>query len=459
MSEVQLTGRVVRPGDPAYDNARKAYNARFDIFPKVIVFAQCVDDVVNAVKWARDHGVCPSMRSGRHSYEAFSLVQEGIVIDVSALCEVDVNLEPDGKRGWAKVGAGIQLYPLYERLWQDRVTVPGGSCPTVGIAGLTLGGGLGLLGRSRGLTCDKLLGLDLVDAQGQVLCANAGQHNDLYWASRGGGGGNFGVVTSFTFQVEAIDRVAVYNLTWPWETLTDVTEVWQNWAPSTDRRLFSILKLNSASTGIISSIGQFEGSAGELCDLLQPLLQVGQPKIELHEVPYIDAVRFFAGIDPLRLYLKVHHDPTPNTRFKNTSAYAKVPISAAGIAVIHHFLSSTPNERSLLQLDSLGGAIADVPAEATAFFHRAGNLFSLQYQAYWNDDNEGPANLTWVEDFRRALLPYVSNGAYRNYCDVDIQDWPQAYYGANFKRLVAVKKRYDPDNIFSYAQSIPPTFC
>ena len=136
------------------------------------------------------------------------------------------------------MGAGTQLYPLYEALWQHRVTVPGGSCPTVGIAGLTLGGGLGLLGRNRGLTCDNLLALEMVDAQGQVLCANADKNEDLYWASRGGGGGNYGVVTEFTFRVEAIDQVAVFNLTWPWEQLAEVLKVWQSWAPFTDRRLF-----------------------------------------------------------------------------------------------------------------------------------------------------------------------------------------------------------------------------
>ncbi|MCY0989542.1 FAD-binding oxidoreductase [Nannocystis sp. ILAH1] len=233
-----LTGRVVYPGDPDYAAARRDYNLRIDVRPSAIVFAQQPLDVQSAVAWARANGVPPAMRSGRHSYEGFSLVENGIVIDVSSLDSV----EYDDATGLAKIGAGAQLLPIYEALAHRNVTIPGGSCPTVGIAGLTLGGGFGLLGRSRGLTCDSLVEVEMVDAKGGIVLASETRNSELFWALRGGGGGNFGVVTSFTFRAAPIGPVAIYRIQWPWEQIQAVTAAWQAWAPGTDRRLVSILQ-------------------------------------------------------------------------------------------------------------------------------------------------------------------------------------------------------------------------
>ncbi|WP_147372891.1 FAD-binding oxidoreductase, partial [Calidithermus terrae] len=184
-----LTGRVVRPGDPGYDAARRNYNERFDVRPALVVFCQSVEDVRNALGFARERGMPLRVRGGWHSYEAFSLVEGGLVLDVSDLHAVRVS--PD--RRTADVGAGAQLIQLYQRLGQLGLTLPGGTCPTVGIAGLTLGGGFGLTSRRYGLTCDCLEEVELVDAEGRVRIASEFRHPDLFWALRGGGGGNFGV--------------------------------------------------------------------------------------------------------------------------------------------------------------------------------------------------------------------------------------------------------------------------
>src|SRR5215211_7296490 len=172
-----LTGRVIWPQDPDYDVARQSFNARFSRFPAAIVVCNNTSDVQNAVRWARQEGMPLRARSGGHSYEAFSVVDDGLVIDVGGLTGVDI----DVSGGEAVIGAGIRLLDCYRRLWEHGVTIPAGTCPSVGIAGLTLGGGIGFLSRQYGLTCDNLLAVELVDADGDVLRANESKHADLFW--------------------------------------------------------------------------------------------------------------------------------------------------------------------------------------------------------------------------------------------------------------------------------------
>lgn len=215
-----LTGRVVAPWDPGYDDARLDYNARFDdIHPGLIVFCQTVQDVEEAVRWARRHRIRLRIRSGRHSYEAYSILNRGLVIDVSAINHIDC--DPD--EGTAQIGAGAQLIDVYQTLWdQGRVTVPGGSCATVGIAGLTLGGGFGLVSRQFGLTIDAVESMQMIDARGRRVDAAPEVHDDLFWALRGGGTNNFGVVTEFTFQTFPVGLVTIFSLQWPLRRLPQV---------------------------------------------------------------------------------------------------------------------------------------------------------------------------------------------------------------------------------------------
>jgi FAD/FMN-containing dehydrogenase len=445
-----LTGIVVRPGDPDYDRARMDYNERFDLHPLAIVYCLGTDDVVNAVAWARRNGVPLRARSGGHSYEAYSLVEDGIVVDLSRMMEVSV----DPHHKIAVVEAGTPLLPLYEALWRHGMTIPGGSCASVGIAGLTLGGGFGLLARHCGLTCDSLTEIEIVTAEGEVLTASQQEHFDLFWACRGGGGGNFGIVTRLTFALHPIDDVAVYNLAWDWEAIERVTDVWQMWAPGVDERLTCILKLQAQSSGAITSMGQFVGPAGELRTILAPLMELGPRSVSIETIPYIEAVYRFAGISPEHRDWLLHgHDE--HKKFKNTSAYAYAPIETAGIDALAEWLAAAPNSAALVQLDNYGGAVSRVADDATAFCHRRGVLFNMQYQTYWTKDEEAGENIAWVTGFRRAMRRFVSDGAYVNYADDDLLSWPNAYYGTNVDRLMAIKSEYDPTNFFSFPQSIP----
>jgi FAD/FMN-containing dehydrogenase len=313
-SEIELTGRVIYFEEPGYHNARMDFNRRFSKYPLVIVFCQEVADVINAICWARGNGIPIRIRSGRHSFEAFSLVNGGLIIDVSELNEILI----DREKKIVKIGAGAQLLPLYQQLFKAGLTIPGGTCPTVGIAGLTLGGGFGMLTRWLGMLCDHLVSMRMVTAEGKVITADKCNHNpDLFWASCGGGGGNFGVMTSFTFEAFPVSEVAIFNIVWDWTESMEVIKAWQEWAPFVDDRLTSIIRLFTPKTGRIIAAGEFVGSQAELHDLLEPILAIGHPTaVDLLTVPYIEAVRTFGGIGPLAVKFGITESKPVNS---NTS--------------------------------------------------------------------------------------------------------------------------------------------
>src|SRR5215217_1031976 len=422
-----LTGRIIWPQDPGYDEARQSFNARFSRFPAVVVVCDNTEDVENAIRWARQEGMPVRARSGGHSYEVYSVVDGGLVIDLSGLTDVDVDMS----RGEAVIGAGVRLLDCYLRLWEHGVTIPAGTCPGIGIAGLTLGGGIGFLSRQYGLTCDNLVAVELVDAAGQVLRASEDSHSDLFWALRGGGGGNFGIATAFTFRLHPIGDVVICTVTWPWDDVAEVLDAWQRWAPFADERLCVALAVAPPSAGTISATGLFTGSAAELPPLLDPLLQAGTPGSPvIQALPYITAVEQFAG------------PPIANgtLRFKNSSAIVYEPLPAEAIATLVDHLRAAPFDSDLVGFFPLGGAIAAVDPAATAFPHRHAH-FDMQYQAYWWDDTAAEASLAWVRDLRAAMAPYTT-GAYVNYIDADLSGWERAYYGTNLPRLKQVKMDY-----------------
>jgi FAD/FMN-containing dehydrogenase len=433
-----LTGHVIWPEAPEYETARRGFNLRHSRFPAAIVVCSSVKDVRNAVRWARQRGMPIRARSGGHSYEGFSVVDDGLVIDVGGLSEVQV----DTARGETVVGAGVRMLDLYRRLGEDGVTVPGGTCPGIGIAGLTLGGGIGYLSRQYGLTCDNLIAVEMVDAGGDVLHASEEEHADLFWALRGGGGGNFGIVTRFTFRVQPVSEAATYTVAWPWEDVAYALDAWQGWAPHVDERLTAGFVVPDPGAGFIASSGLFTGSAGELKGLLDPLLGAGTPDPpQIQSVSFLAAAEQFAG------------PGGDHAIFKNTSTLAYAPLRVEAIETLVEQMRASPSVANLVGFFPLGGAIAAVDPQATAFVHRRA-LFDLQYQAYWWDDAEEAADVAWVNGLRAAMRPYT-NGAYVNYVDADIPDWADAYYGANLARLTRVKAMYDPDHVFNGPQSIP----
>ncbi len=455
----KIQGEIIVPDSASYDESRKNYNGRYDVKPKYILYCQNENDVVQAVKWAQAEKLKVSIRSGGHSYEAFSLIQDGVVIDVSKMTNVKV----DPSRKFATVETGITLMPLYEALWQKRVIVPGGSCASVGIAGVTLGGGFGLLSRHMGLTCDNLQALRMVNAKGELVIADAKNHSDLLWACRGGGAGNFGVATQFTFKLHPIGNVTIIKLRWNWQDMKAVIQAWQQWAPNTDERLSSVLTMSSKSAGSLLFLGMFIGPPSQANALIQPLLSAAKPiKDSVETSPFIEAARRFSGFK--RPVTPLNSKALPDTthmhvhpRFKNTSDYVNADLSEDAIDTIIKYLTDCPIKSSCVQFDGYGGAITRIPVQDTAFCHRAGTKFCMHYQSSWGGAAHDAEGIAWVESFRQAMQPFVSGFSYANYCDLSIEDWAHRYYGDNLARLSEIKSKYDPDGFFSYPQSIRGT--
>lgn len=443
---VELTGRVIYAGEAGYEDARLNFNTRYSASPFAIVFCQSVKDVINAVNWAQMSGIPIRVRSGRHSYEAFSVANDALIIDLNEMEQIHID---DGE---VTIQAGAELVPIYETLSSQGVTIPGGSCASVGITGLTLGGGYGLLARWKGLTCDSLLSVEMVSAAGKIIAASSSQNADLFWALRGGGGGNFGIITSLTYQAHSIDKVTVYQLSWNWSEIERIVQFWQTWASQTDDRHTSILKLVPESVDSVFVVGQFVGTEAELRQVLAPLLELAPKAVSIETLPYIEAVYAFAGLKP-GYPKRLAHWHGSQTKFKNASDYVARPLNADGIATVVRFLKQTPSKNIVLQFDSYGGAIAKIPSDATAFPHRQ-VLFNIQYQTYWTKPQDQTAHINWVRNFRAAMQPYVTGGCYVNYCDRDLKNWQTAYYGNNWQKLKQVKQKYDPGNFFQFEQSV-----
>jgi FAD/FMN-containing dehydrogenase len=437
-----LDGELVTRSSPGYRRAKQLYDPRFDtIRPLAIAYCETVEDVEKAVSWGRRNGVRPVPRSGGHSYGGYSTGDGALVVDVRRLDAVS------SSSGRARVGAGTTHGKLYEALWRNGVTVPAGSCASVGVSGLTLGGGVGLSSRKLGLTCDSLEALTVVTANGEAVTCSERERPDLFWACRGGGGGNFGVVTDLVFRTHSVSTVSTYTAAWPWSRAGAVVAAWQDWAPDAPPELFSVCRLSAGPGSLrVASSGQLFGTPAELHALLAPLLAAGGEPTSLNVVErsYISAVDYFSGSGGRASFLA-------------KSDYVRERLSEDGIRTLVQAIDRSAGTRGFSSrsalLDSYGGAINEVSPAAAAFVHR-GMRFSIQYLAFLSS-GDGAASLAWLRALYRAMRPFVSGFAYQNYIDPDLAGWRQAYYGSNLPRLVQIKRRYDPDNLFRFRQSIP----
>jgi len=444
----EIAGNVVGRSSAGYDRVRLVYNTRYDAYmPLAVVRCRTLADVQKTIRWARRHGIRIAPRSGGHSYGGYSSVPGGVIVDVSALARVSVL--PGGR---AIVGAGAKLIDVYSGLAQHGVAIPAGSCATVGIGGQALGGGIGFLSRKLGTTSDNLTALTLVTADGEARTCSATENADLYWACRGGGGGNFGIATQYTFRAARISTVATFGVEWPWAQARAVIAAWQGWAPHAPDELFSVCNISSAPAIHVS--GQLVGTTARLHTLLGPLLSVGTPTLtSLKQRRFLEAAEYWAGCAPVSECRLAPLGNQTRATFAAKSDYVRRPLSATAISTILQAIPRAPVRGSLL-LDSYGGALNRVPKGATAFAHRD-SLCSCQYLSAWDNPADGPASIGWIRSFYAAMRPYVSGEAYVNYIDPDLAGNPRAYYGQNLPRLVSIKRRFDPANVFRFRQSIP----
>src|SRR5712692_3055381 len=465
-----LQGTLVRPDSPQYSTARQLFNTRFDsVQPAAIAYCTSPADVQTCLAFARRFGLPLAPRAGGHSYAGYSTTT-GLVLDVTRMNTVIVNTGS----GTATVGAGTRLIDLYAALAQYGLALPGGSCPTVGIAGLTLGGGVGILGRKFGLTCDNLLAAQVVLADGSLQICDASHDPDLFWALRGGGGGNFGVVTSFTFHVYPVAALSLFTLNWPWGNATVVVDAWQTWAPQAPDELWSNCLLlatsNKQSDPIVQANGVYVGDVAPLDSLIQQLINkvgVVPSGRYVSAVGLLDTMMDEAGcygmtVDECHLPSQNPHGQLQRDTSRAKSDYYSTAIPRQGIDALVSTIAQRQASTTLgvggIGLDAFGGAINRVPSDATAFVHRNA-LFSAQYSANWNASDPETivaANYSWLNNTWQAMRQYASGTAYQNYIDPDLANWQQAYYSTNLPRLQRIKAAYDPGNLFHFNQSIPP---
>jgi len=461
-----LDGRVIRPGTPGYPTARLAYDPLFDdVRPRAIVRVASTRDVARTIAFARDHGLRFTARSGGHSYGGYSL-SDGIVIDVTTLDHVS----PDPAAHRATIGSGASLMQVASGLAPDGLVVPGGTCATVGIAGLTLGGGQGVTGRRFGLTCDSLEAATIVLADGTVVRCDANRHDDLFWGLRGGGGGNLGVVTSFTFAAHPLIHLTICSLSWRWSQAANVIRAWADWAPAAPHDLWSSLRLRwiPGSGPQVSMIGTWSGTPSTLAKVLDDLASAVPPTTRsTSTLPYLDVAKLYAGCAGQSTddcSLQIHGGTLPRQASLAKSDFFDHRISSADVDAMLGRIEarSTSALRSSsggVIFDSWGGRIAELGSHATAFPHRRARFLAQEFVTFSSvpDGATLTANRRWLTSLWRTLRNSASGAAYVNYIDPELHGWARAYYGDNLDRLVTVKRRYDPDDVFRFPQSVPET--
>ncbi|PSL52209.1 FAD/FMN-containing dehydrogenase [Saccharothrix carnea] len=441
-----VDGYVRLPGDPGFVAASRPFNKRFaDVRPLAVLSVAGADDVGRAIVWARDNGVPVVARGGGHSYAGYS-VNAGLVLDLRGLDEVRV----DPSSELVTVGGGTRMSTLYAGLERYDLAFPAGNADDVAIGGLVLGGGVAAVSRSFGLTCDSLVETEVVLADGTMVTCNETSNADLFWACRGGGGGNFGVNTSFTFQARPVLTSSTCLLLWHREHARDVLGCMQEImerAPDEFAARIGVARAG-AEEAVVSVVGWHLGPAEELRELLRPALAVAEPfRVDIADRTYWEAKDY------------LHHNTEGGAFAVRTRSTAK-PLPDAGVATIVDAVDAWPGSSNAdgagVALFTWGGAINRVPVTETAFPHRD-VLFLISMDTSWHTE-DGPAvvraNLDWLAGLHERMGEFAADAAYVNFTDPDLDDWRSAYHGPNHARLVEVKRRYDPDRVFRFPQAI-----
>jgi FAD/FMN-containing dehydrogenase len=459
----RLNGNLVLPADTLYDQAYVAFNSRYDgNRPQAVAQCATPDDVSEVLAFVRRFNLPVTARSGGHSYAGYS-TSTGIVIDVGPMDSIELN------GNIATIGAGAKLADIYDYLAARGVSIPSGSCLSVGIAGITQGGGLSVVSRTYGLTCDRLVSAQIVTADGRQLQCDASHHADLFWALRGGGGGNFGVVTSLSFQTHPIGNLTRFYASFRLEDAAHVLNEWMDWTQGLPDRIWStaVFTINDDSVPLVFSIsGICIGDQSDLETYWSDFIAATQRQPqELNSATqsYRDVLMGYCyGMTLSECHLPPQTPDAKLTRHAMTASSdmfnSRIP--AEGIQALLQAVERriASGRKGVVKIDLLGGAIGRVAADATAFVHRD-TVFDAQYYAYF------PAGTTaavidevgsWATGMRTVMRPWSTGRAYQNYIDPRLQNWQSAYYGTHYSRLSSIKAQYDPDSVFRFSQGIAP---
>ena len=443
----EFRGRTIRPGDGGYDEARKVYNGLIDRRPALIVEAAGPDDAAAVVDLARDHRLPLAVRGGGHGIAGFATCDDGVVLDLSAM--KDIRVDPD--RRTVRAGGGCTWDELNRATHAFGLATTGGIVSTTGIAGLTLGGGIGFLARRCGLACDNLVSAEVVTAAGEVVTAGPDHHGDLFWALRGGGG-NFGAVTSFEYRLHPVGEI-VGGPTF-FRPRPEVLHGYVDLVRNAPEELGTVLGLALAPPApfipeewhgrpVCVVISCWTGPAEEAGTTLAAVERLG-PVVGRHvgPMPYPVINTLFDELLPpgLRHYWKGQH-------------IHDLPDQAIDAHL--EFASTMPSPETATLWFSLDGAAGRVGPDETAFAYRDA-AFAVALGASWRDPADDEANVEWSRAYDRAVRPFALDGGYVNFMAADDGDRVQANYLGNYDRLAQVKRRYDPDNLFRLNHNIRP---
>ncbi|HEY6682451.1 MAG TPA: FAD-binding oxidoreductase [Propionibacteriaceae bacterium] len=452
--QVDLAGSVVGPGDADYETARRVWNYAIEKQPALIVRPASSEDVARAVGFARSEGRPIAVRGGAHSVAGFSTCDDGVVIDLAQLNDVQVDVE--SRRALA--GGGTTWKTFDAATQQHGLATTGGLVSSTGIGGFTLGGGIGHLVRQYGLTCDNLLSVELVTANGSVVYVSESDNSELFWALRGGGG-NFGVVTKFELALHPVGPVVLGGVIfYPGEQVAQVMSGWRDLLQDMPDELSTTVSLTAAPPApfipeewhdqrVAALVACWAGDPAEGKDVVEPLRTLGRPIADLlGPIPYVDLQQLV--------------DPAWESGAANyfTSAFLDgLPAEAIDTLADYHTSAADPPVQAELHIHHLGGAVARVPAGSTAFTGRR-SPFVLNCLARTPDPADLPAHVAWARAARNAMDTYGNGEMYVNFAGEGGDDnvrasYPPAIYG----RLQAVKDQYDPFNTFRFNINIPPT--
>jgi FAD/FMN-containing dehydrogenase len=445
-----LRGELIRPGDAGYEEARKVYNAMIDRHPALIVRCQDVTDVIAGVNFARKQGLLLAIRGGGHNGAGLGTVDNGLVLDLGSMNGVRVN--PSARK--ARVEGGALLSDLHHATYPFGLAMPSGMVASTGIGGITLGGGIGHLTRQLGLSIDNLLEADVVLADGSFVTACESESSDLFWALRGGGG-NFGVVTSFLFKLHPISTLYAGPMLWPLERAGEVLRWYREFivdAPETLNGFFAFLTVPPAAPFPEKLWNQ--KVCGIVWTCTQPLEQAVATFAPIRArfgPPALDGVGSISHPDLQSMFDPLY--PAGEQWYWKSHFVNEIPDAAVDLHV--HYATELPTWKSTMHLYPIDGVAGRVPQDATAWSHRDAQ-WGMTIIGVSPDPADNDRMIAWAREYWDALQPFSAGGAYVNMTMDEGADRVRASYGDHYDRLARVKATYDPGNLFRVNQNITP---
>lgn len=438
----KLRGELILPSDAGYDSSRRVFNGMVDKRPALIVRCAGAIDVIAAVRFARDHELLVSIRAGGHNIAGKAVCDGGLMIDLARMRGVQV----DPIMRTARVEGGATLGDLDRATQAFGLATTAGVVTHTGVAGLTLGGGIGRIGRKYGLACDNLLSADIVTATGDLLRTSATEHADLFWGIRGGGG-NFGIVTSFEFQLHPVGPIVLGGVViHSWEGAKEALRFYANYSRTAPDELAADAVLLTSPEGqrVVAISACYIGSPEEGQRILQPLRRFGSPLADqIGPIAYTELQATGDAFFPIgcRYYWKTHF---------------MVDISDDAVEATTNHFALVPSPQSVIVFQQYGGAVSRVDRTSTSFSHR-GAQYDFIPTSIWTDSSESDNQMNWVRNLWQTMKPFSTGGEYVNNLGDEGEDRIRAAYGANYARLATLKAKYDPTNFFRLNANIRPS--